>query len=137
MFRVGNFQTRIFRTKSLIDTFREETAVLNETGDSVSAKKDLASITAHEVAHQWFGNLVTPKWWDDVWLKEGFSTFFGDLALNVVSQFSLELLPPIRENGAYITQKLHCRIEIILISLSLFLPRISLQFHADQLALHT
>lgn len=40
------------------------------------------SIIGHELAHQWFGNLVTMKWWDDLWLKEGFASYMSDVALD-------------------------------------------------------
>lgn len=43
----------------------------------------VALIIAHELAHQWFGNLVTPKWWDDIWLKESFATYMSYIALDV------------------------------------------------------
>lgn len=45
----------------------------------------VASLIAHEFAHQWFGNLVTMKFWDDLWLKEGFASYMGCLALDEVS----------------------------------------------------
>ncbi|EFN62134.1 Aminopeptidase N [Camponotus floridanus] len=72
-------------------TFREDSILIQEADGIANVKKEFASIAAHEVAHQWFGNLVTPKWWDDVWLKEGFASFFGYLALSVLEPASWDL----------------------------------------------
>ncbi|KAL6259522.1 hypothetical protein P5V15_009439 [Pogonomyrmex californicus] len=65
-------------------TFREDFILIKKNDNMFESEKSFISIVAHEVAHQWFGNLVTPKWWDEVWLKEGFASFFGHLALKLL-----------------------------------------------------
>lgn len=51
---------------------------------SAEHKVEVAKVLAHELTHQWFGNLVTMKWWTDLWLKEGFATYFSYKCLNDV-----------------------------------------------------
>ncbi|GAB4124422.1 MAG: M1 family metallopeptidase [Rhodothalassiaceae bacterium] len=62
-------------------TYREQLLLINENS-SLGQKRAYASVHAHELAHQWFGNLVTPKWWDDIWLNESFATWMGNKAVD-------------------------------------------------------
>ncbi|KAI5952527.1 hypothetical protein KGF54_003394 [Candida jiufengensis] len=63
-------------------TYRSTALLYNPTKSDPSYKQKVAYVVAHELAHQWFGNLVTMKWWDELWLNEGFATWVGYAAVD-------------------------------------------------------
>ncbi|MDJ1646802.1 M1 family metallopeptidase [Mycoplasma phocimorsus] len=98
-------------------TYREVYLLANESA-SVSSKQGIALVVAHEVAHQWFGNLVTMKWWDDLWLNESFANMMEYVCVdhiepkwNIIEDFqSSGVLPALKRDATDGVQSVHVEV---------------------------
>jgi len=78
-------------------TYRES-CLLVDDNTAISTKQWIATVIAHETSHQWFGNLVTMKWWDDLWLNESFASLMENVCPEA-------LFPEWDFRGTYLNQR--------------------------------
>ena len=65
-------------------TYREVALLADPATTGVSSKRYIATVVAHELSHQWFGNLVTMKWWNNLWLNESFANLMEYIAVDAL-----------------------------------------------------
>ena len=83
-------------------TFVDRLLLMDPSAPNDAARREMARTIAHELSHMWFGDLVTMKWWDDVWLNESFASWLGDkITQQVYPEFNVPLQQLEGANRAY------------------------------------
>lgn len=95
---VPNFGAGAMENPGLV-TFRERFLLLDGAAATVEERLDSEGIIAHELAHMWFGDLVTMGWWDDLWLNEAFATWMSTRAVARVSPDAGARVAAVRSTG--------------------------------------
>jgi len=98
-------------------TYRESCILIDENS-AASSKELVASVIGHELSHQWFGNLVTMKWWDDLWLNESFANLMEYIVVDALypdwhiwnTFASQEVLSALRRDQLSGVQAVHCEV---------------------------
>ncbi|KAL0330466.1 UNVERIFIED_CONTAM: Aminopeptidase M1 [Sesamum radiatum] len=81
MIAIPDFAAGAMENYGLV-TYRETALLYDDKHSAAANKQRVAVVVAHELAHQWFGNLVTMEWWTHLWLNEGFATWVSYLAVD-------------------------------------------------------
>ncbi|KAI4316496.1 hypothetical protein L6164_024476 [Bauhinia variegata] len=105
MIAIPDFAAGAMENYGLV-TYRETALLYDDQHSAAANKQRVATVVAHELAHQWFGNLVTMEWWTHLWLNEGFATWVSYLATDslfpewkIWSQFLDESTEGLRLDG--------------------------------------
>ncbi|ONI33136.1 hypothetical protein PRUPE_1G407900 [Prunus persica] len=105
MVAIPDFSAGAMENYGLV-TYRETALLFDEQNSAAANKQRVATVVAHELAHQWFGNLVTMEWWTHLWLNEGFATWVSYLATDslfpewkIWTQFLAELTEGLKLDG--------------------------------------
>ncbi|KAI9142065.1 peptidase family M1-domain-containing protein [Paraphysoderma sedebokerense] len=117
LFAVPDFAAGAMENWGLI-TYRDTALLYDPKVSSAANKQRVTTVVAHELGHQWFGNLVTMQWWDSLWLNEGFATFCEYLGTNatepnfgMMEQFYIEdTLKAFRADASTHTHSIHVNV---------------------------